>query len=564
MRRLLVCLLATASLATAGGSAAQPLAQHVAAKVVFGLTGDVQGGFNAWLNCCNAVPGAYITVPVLHGAFIENNHGVWVKDLVAAARADARGISYTIRPDAYWYWGGRKVAVTYRDFVYTLREIDDPANDIAGRGGFGNLDPTRFVHHGDREVTFFWRESGCTPEYPCGPYAAWQTLFSQLFPSFALAGQDFNKIWTTCICGSDGKPVADGPFYLASYLPGQIVVLKANPYYYGKAKLAEIDFKILTTDPGVLTEAIRDGQVDAIAPSFAPDFLALRDSPGITYRSAPIYALEHLDIREGSARGAPSVTKGSSNVLLRAPWLRQAIALALDRQAMIDTIYGPNSGLKPDDSLLVYPGEAGYHADFARWNHNPAKAIAILRKHCTGGPAAPDPATTKVWRCAGLPTLIRYAWTSNAPARTLIESIAKANLKAVGIALVERPAPAALLFAADGIPTGDFDLVQYAEFTSGDPGDWYENYRCYGVQNFKGYCSHRVDALLRAANNAFDASKRAALFARADALMAAEVPAIPLFQKPGAVISKAALLGLEPNPGPSGVFWNIQDWRWRR
>jgi ABC-type transport system substrate-binding protein len=532
--------------------------------VVFGMTGDVDGGFNFALNCCSTLPGAYMGVPVLRGAFIQNARGTWVMDLVSGAHADTHGVSYTIRPDAFWYWGGKKVPVTYRDFVYTLRELDDPANDVASRVGYANLDATRFVHDGDRRVSFFWRTTGCSASYPCGPYANWQFLFSQLYPSFALGGQDFNTIWTNCICGNDGKPVADGPFYLANRVPGQLVVMKRNPYFRDKAKLAEVDFKILSSDAGVLAEAMRDGQVDAMYPSFAPDLLNLRGSPGLTYRIAPQYALEFFQLREGSAPGGPSVTKGGSNVLLRAPWMRQAIALALDRQGLIDAVYGAGSGLKPTDNVLLYAGEAGYRPDFARWNYDPAKAIAILRKHCTGGPTAPDPATTRVWRCAGLPALFRYSWPSAASARTLIEQAAKVNLRAVGIAVADRPLPNPVVFSPTGIPSGDFDLAQFANFTSGDPGDWYDTFRCFGSQNWTGYCSHTLDALLKAANNELDPEKRTELMQRADATLAAEVVEIPLFQKPGALIHKSDLLGIGLNPGVFGPFWNIQDWHWKQ
>ena len=560
MRALLVSLLAASCLLVASnGAGAQDRASNV---VVFGITADVQGGFNVILNCCNALPGAFMSVPVLHGAFVQNAEGAWVKDLVSKAAADARGVTYTIRPDAYWYWGGRKVPVTYRDFVYTLREIDDPKNDVLTRIGYANLDPSRYVHVGDRRVTFFWRTGGCAAAAPCGPYANWPYLFSLLYPSFALAGLDFNTMWSSCICGSDGKPVADGPFYLAHRVPGQVVVLKSNPYYHHRSKLAEVDFKIVGTDPAVLAEAIHDGRVDAIYPSFAPDFVALRSTPGLSYQVAPIYGLEHLDLREGSAPGAPSVTNGGSNVLMRAPWMRQAIALSLDRQGMIDAVYGPGTGVKPSDNLLFYPGEAGYRPDFARWRYDPAKALAILRRHCTGGPSAPDPATTKVWHCAGLPAVFGYVWPSTAPARTLIEQVARTNLKAVGIQVVDRPLPVPSFF--DRIASGDFDLTEYAIFTSGDPGDWYDTYRCRGGGNYTGYCSHTVDALLKAAGAELDPEKRTELFQRADTLMAAELPAVPLFQKPGTLIRKSDLLGVAPNPTPFGPFWNVQDWHWKR
>src|SRR4051794_3975671 len=543
------------------GAAAKP-APNVA---VFAARADLEGGFNTLVNCCDSLWNSNMgTIEALHGAFVQGAKGAWIKDLVSGATADRHGVTYTIRPDAFWYWGGRKVPVTYRDFLYTLQKLDDPASDVATRAGYANLDPSRVVHHGDRRVTFFWRTKNCSTEYPCAPYAAWPTLFAQLYPAFALKGLDFNKIWMDCICGSDGKPVADGPFYLARYTPGQGTVLKANPYYHDRAKLAEVDFKVLADD-ALEREAIRDGQVDAIDPSFGPDLAGLRGVRGLTYYSAPTDALELLELREGSAQGGPTVTKGGSNVLLRAPWMRQAIALALDRQAMIDAVYGPDSGLKPQDNLLFYPGEAGYRPDFARWKYAPAKALAILAKHCSGGPSKPDATTTKTWHCAGLPALFGYTWPTAGPARTTIEQAAKAGLRAVGIAITDRPLANNVVFSTpDGIPSGNFDLAQFAQFTTGDPGDWYDSYRCSGEANYMGFCSHTVDRLLAAANAELDPEKRAAFFGQADALMAAELPAIPLFQKPGALVRKSSLLGLGPNPGGFGPFWNIQDWHWKR
>jgi peptide/nickel transport system substrate-binding protein len=561
VKRLALLAVALATLAASGGAGARPAAPNIA---VYGLMSDAGGGFNAMLACCNSFQALEIGgIEALRGAFIQNNKGVWEKDLVSAASADARGVSYTIRRDAYWYWGGRKIPVTYRDFVYTLQQIDNPQNDVSGRQGYANLDPAKFEHHGNRQVRFFWRRTNCSADFPCAPFANWQYLFAPLFPSFALAGLDFNKIWTNCICGSDGKPVADGPFYLASYARGQGSVLKRNPYFHRPARLAELDFKVIT-DPALLAEAMRSGQVDAISPPFTTDLLALRGAAGLQVSLPPEFSLELMEIREGSAPAGPGVTKGASNALLRAPWLRQAIMLGLDRQAMIDAVYGPGSGLRPVDSLLFFPNEAGYRPSFARWRYNPAKALALLRRHCTGGPATPDPAATRVWRCAGLPALFRYTWTSTAPARTTVELIARANLKAIGIALTEQPLPPNLLFAPTGVPSGDFDLAQFAEFTNGWAGDWYDVYRCLGPSSWTGYCSRSVDTFLNAANRTLDPEKQALLFQRADAIMATQVPVIPLFQKVDVLVHKRTLLGIAPNPGLSTDFWNVEDWHWKR
>jgi len=555
-----VVVIALAFAVIAGGANAKPSAN----VVVFAAGGDAAaGGFNTVLSCCNDLWTNYLgNVEALRGAFLQNGDGEWVKDLVTDAKADVRGITYTISPRAFWYWGGRKVPVTYRDFLYTLQKIDDPASEVASRSGYANLDPTNVEHVGNRRVTLFWRRADCSTDYPCGPYAAWQQLFSTLYPSFALKGLDFNKIWADCICGSDGKPVADGPYYLARYTRGQGAVLKANPYYHDRAKLDEVDFKVLE-DEALQREAIRDGQVDAIYPPFGPDSLALKAVQGLDVVVAPMDALEILDLREGSAKGGPAVKKSGSG-LLGAAWMRQAIALALNRQQMIDTIYGPGRGRRPSDSLVYYPSQAGYRPDFARWNYAPAKALALLAKHCTGGPAARDPATTKTWQCAGVPARFRYTWPLLSGNFTTIEQIAKADLKAVGIDVVDRPLGADVVFTPKGIPSGDFDLAQWFWATNGDPSGWSDIFGCFRPSNVDGYCNHAVDRLFAAANAELNPAKRAALFGRADALMAKEIPEFPLFQTPGLLVRKSSLLGPGPNSVSFGPFWNIQDWHWKR
>src|SRR5581483_11933147 len=166
-------------------------------------------GFNTVLACCNQLAGTFLGAgEALHGAFNQNNKGVWFKDLVSAASATKTSLSYTIKPNAAWYWGGKKLPVTYKDFVYTLQKIDDPASLVAGRTGYSNIDTKNWTHKGDRQITFHWKT-------------------------------------TNCICGSDGQPVANGPFYLSNYTKGQGTTLKANPFWAGKKPgLQEVDFKI--------------------------------------------------------------------------------------------------------------------------------------------------------------------------------------------------------------------------------------------------------------------------------------------------------------------------------
>ena len=252
-------------------------------------------------------------------------------------------------------------------------------------------------------------DDGCTQDFPCGPYANWQSLFSGLYPAAALAGQDFNKIWTDCICGSDGKPVSDGPFYLSNYTKGQGTTLKANPFWAGKKPgLAEVDFKIIT-DTNTEVQAMRGGEVDAITPTFGSNLLPLKGQSGIMFNQIPGYYFEHLEFRE---------RKGSSNPLLRAPWMRQAISLGIDRAVdHQDGVRRPRGNTQPMNSMIYYSTQAAYKPDFAPFNYSQTKALALLKKHCTGGPVTVGAGGT--WTCAGFPARFRWTWTAaTPPART--------------------------------------------------------------------------------------------------------------------------------------------------
>jgi len=220
-------------------------------SVVLGQEQDVDG-FNTALTCCNETWAAVQLQPVIRGAYIVDNRLRHVLDLVSHARATAHTLSYTIRKDAYWNWGGKRLPVTYADFVYTWQQLVNPNNAVVSRDGYDLI--TGYTHKGLRQITFAWKQ----------PYAQWQDLFSTVYPSAALQGVDFNNAWRSCICGADGKPVADGPYSLVSYVKGQGSTLDANPYWYGhRPRIKTVVFKVIT-DPAAEVQAMRAGEVDEL------------------------------------------------------------------------------------------------------------------------------------------------------------------------------------------------------------------------------------------------------------------------------------------------------------
>jgi peptide/nickel transport system substrate-binding protein len=539
------------SKAQGASSAAAPFAQSWAqvprtqaarkAKdiLVFGQEQDIVG-FNTNLTCCNQFWAGVQGVPVIRGAFITNDKLQNVKDLITSASATKTTLSYTIRKDANWNWGGKKVPVTYQDFVYTWKQIVDPKNDLVGRDGYDQI--TGYTHKGAKQITFKWKK----------PYAAWQLLFGGVYPSKALAGQDFNKIWTNCICGNDGKPVSDGPFILTNYTKGQGSTLKSNPLWYGKKPgLKEIDFKIIT-DTNTEVQAMRGGEVDAINPTFGINLLPLKSTPGITYNQVPGLFQEHIDIQFGK-QGQP---------LLRAPWMRQALMMGINRTSIIKTVYGELAGnTTPLDNIVYYQSDAAYKPDFKKWNFNPTKALALLKKHCTGGPSTVGGSGT--WTCANFPAKFRYTWTASNATRTTQEAIVKAQLKDIGIEIVDASLPANVVFGPTGIPSSNYDLANFAWVTSPDPAGFVPTWGCGGESNYMQYCNRAATRMLEASNSELNPAKRAALFQKADALFANDIPTIPMYSRPNPLIWKSGIVGMKNNASLTGFAWNAQDWHWK-
>jgi peptide/nickel transport system substrate-binding protein len=129
----------------------------------------------------------------------------------------------------------------------------------------------------------------------------------------------------------------------------------------------------------------------------------------------------------------------------------------------------------------------------------------------------------------------------------------------VGIELVPVFAHPAVFFGQIVNP-GQFDIALFTYINPPDPGTNVEIWRCHGTQNLTGYCNRQVSRELLDSNRALDPSARAVLLNKADALIAADLPAIPLFEKPAFVAFKKKLHGVVVNDAGEGWLWNAGDW----
>ena len=438
-----------------------PAARAAKKTMVFGLEQTVTG-FNLGNADQNAFYAAIVAgTPVIRGIYIIDNKGQYHLDMASKVTATKKFLRIKIKKNANWNWLGHKSRpVTAADFIYTWKIITDPTSNVASAVGYSNI--ARATGHG-KTVTFYWKKGQAFADY--------RDLFGYVYPGFALKGQKFNDYWHNCVCGNDGHPISNGPFYMSSYTQGQGMVLKKNPKWYGaKAKLNSIAFKIIT-DTNSEIQAMRGGEVDAITPSPESALSTLVHQKNLVYSAVPSFTQEHWDIEVGPG-GAP---------LLKKLYVRQAIAMGMNRPSLIKALYGGIApGLKPLNNTFYEFGSpaSGKFAYFKKYNFNPKKAIATLKSHgCTGGPSTPNASNTNVWTCGGQKTEFHFDTTSRA-SRVQSSQIFKQQLMAVGIKIdvgIHDPAT----FFGTILPNANFDLGEYAWIGGPDPSGFDAIYQCY-------------------------------------------------------------------------------------
>jgi peptide/nickel transport system substrate-binding protein len=512
--------------------------------LVFGAEQDVDG-FNTALNCCSEYwAGVIGNTPAIRGAFLITGNLVYKPDLITHAKVGSNpfSVTYYIRKNANWNDG---VPVSAADFLYTWHQIMNPNNDVTGRSGYDQITRAKVANHG-KTVTFFFK----------APFADWQDLFSGVYPAHALAGQDFNKIWTNCVCGANGKPISDGPFMLTSYRKGTDATIVANPKWYGaKPQLKEIVFRFIQ-DTNSEIQAMRGGEVDAIAPSPQTALQQLQHQSGIVYDAKPALYFEHIDLSG----------HGDHNPLSEKSWFRQAIIYSIDRQALVRTFYSaifPSE--KPMNSLLFYPADSRYIAHFAKYAFNPKKAIALFKAHgCTGGPSSPGGGG--VWTCGGQKASILERTISSNKRRLASFAIYQQELAQVGIELRDGLVPDANTLFGTGpnsVNAGNWDMAEYAWVTTPDPSGfttWLECADQGGDSNHMTWCNQTVTKLLKQGDRTANPSARTKIINKADSIMAGLVPVIPLYAQPAILVHKASVKGMVNNPSLFGPTWNAETW----
>ena len=316
------------------------------------------------------------------------------------------------------------------------------------------------------------------------------------------------------------KPIGTGPFRFVNWTKGSSLTLERNPDYWGKAPALEKATFRFIPDPAAAVSAMLAGDVDAF-----PNFPAPEALP--QFEADPRFS-----VVVGSTEGETILTMNNAKPPFDNPKVRQAIAHAIDRKAIID---GAMFGLGTPIGTHFAPHHPAYQDLTGTYAYDPQKAKALL-----GEAGFPD----------GFKATIKLPPPSYA--RRGGEIVA-AQLREVGIDLEIVPVEWGV-WVPEVFKNKDFDLTIVSHTEPMDIG-------IYGRDDY--YFNYKSDAfgeVMKQLDAEADAQKRYDLMRQAQKIIADDAVNGYLFQLAKAGVWNANVKGLWENSPVqandlTGVSW---------
>jgi peptide/nickel transport system substrate-binding protein len=331
------------------------------------------------------------------------------------------------------------------------------------------------------------------------------------------------QVWNQGFTAEGELPfVGSGPYAISEIVPAESVTLTANPLYSGD-RLPHYETVIVRTitDPLAAVVALRDGEVDVIAPTPSAEVTGALDAvDGIVVESGASSMFEHLDLQFSDGK----------NATFTDPLLREAF-------------------------LATVPV-----AEIAEAAEAEVRTSFVFAE--AGEASAPDIAKAK--------RLIAEAGATAPPVCILFDP---SNPRRVDeFQLVKASAEKAGFLVGDCSQSdwegflgvrGAYDAALFAwnETTAAVSAPAARLQSASTVSNFSHYASEEVDALLAELAVTTDPAAQRDLLEQVDAALTADAYGLPLYQFPALVAHADSVQGPRNAPLGAGLLWNVWNWQ---
>jgi len=297
---------------------------------------------------------------------------------------DNKTWTFHLRKNLHWSDGQ---PITADDVVFTMNDLIYSTNINPVMADALRVDDKNFIVTKLDDLTV----QVVTPEI----YAPFLEAFGAGVPIMprhilekSVAAGTFNSAY-----GANWNPsdiVGSGPFVIKEYKPAQYTLLARNPYFFevdsNGQRLPYLDNIIYSIVPDWNTMSLRmlhgeDDMDDAVKPDEYDTFKAaeahgkiklLEPGPGSDDGFFMFNQNTNMD-KDGSPLVDPKKLKWFRNTKFR-----QACAYAIDRDAIIRTIYSGRS--EPEYGFVTIGNKKWFNPNTPKYPHDPAKALALLKE----------------------------------------------------------------------------------------------------------------------------------------------------------------------------------------
>lgn len=323
-------------------------------------------------------------------------------------------------------------------------------------------------------------------------------------------------------------PVCVGPFKFASRVPQNSIKVVKDPQYYDAAKvhLDAIEYRIIT-DASIRSANLKSGDAQVADSLSTQDAPTLLKDDTVSVLQSQSLGYQGLTINIGNANGIGNPLKPLDSPIAKDPRVRQALALSIDREALVKSIF---NGLNTVACSPVSP-KSEFTSDAAQVcpAHDPAKAKQLLA----------DAGVTTPYKVEMI--------TSNNPDSLRLAQALQGMVKDGGFELVIKPVEYAALL--DQQDRGDFELLQLGWSGRVDPdANIYNFVGTTGSQNVSGYSNPDVDKLLTDARQATDQAERVKLYGEVTTKLQQDDPIIYMYRQRNLTGVSKKLLGIQVYP----------------
>ena len=476
---------------------------------------------------------------------------VLAKEIPSAANggvtADGTSVTWKLKEGVTWSDGA---PFTAADVIFTWTFVMEPKN---GATTVSNYDTIKEITAPDATtVRITFKE----------PTAIWYLPFTGVNGA-VLPKHILEKCPDVKICAFNTKPVGTGPYVVKEFKPGDVVNYVANEKYRepNAPYFAAVEMKG-GGDANTAVKAVQTGQADyAWNPQVAPEILTQFAGAGGVLESVPGAGTERIfvnfadpSIEVDGERSSPK----STNPFWADKNIRQALALAVDRTAMAENLYGA-AGVATNTTIpTVWPGAA--------WSYDPQKANALLE--AAGWKKGADGIREK----GGKKFAITFRTAINA-VRDKEAQLIKQNLRDVGIAMEIRNVDGGVFFGQSDNPdsrtrfetdlevyTNDSRLPDMQQFFSDFTSDKIaqKSNAWKGTQVMR-WVNPEYDAAVARLRTERNPERRVALFMQIDQILVNDYAQIPLIARRYLAAHVKGLAGVNLTTWDSDV-WNIAHW----